>query len=138
MVAGSGRRKPIGFTSGVRIEPGRVAVVTSLGIGRGIAIAFPGRGGNVVLLDRDADFFERAAGELSHHHPWATVIPIVADVSDSDAVGAAAGQVFERFGEANAAGVPIGCRWSVLAWCAAISRSRRRSDIGSVSCWFKW
>ena len=65
----------------MRIEPGRVAVVTggASGIGYALASAAAGRGLHVVLSDLRADALEAAAAEL--RAAGAAVTPVVADVS---------------------------------------------------------
>lgn len=65
----------------MRIEPGRVAVVTggASGIGYALAAAAAGRGLYVVLSDVRADALEAASAEL--RGSGAAVTPVVADVS---------------------------------------------------------
>jgi NAD(P)-dependent dehydrogenase (short-subunit alcohol dehydrogenase family) len=65
----------------MRIEPGRVAVVTggASGIGYALAAAAAGRGLRVVLSDVRADALDAAAGRL--RESGAAVTPVVADVS---------------------------------------------------------
>ena len=79
----------------------KVCVVTGAasGIGRGIALAFAAAGAKVVALDRDADGCARTAGEVEH--AGAMAVPIACDVTDQDAVGAAAAATLAAFGRCD-------------------------------------
>jgi NAD(P)-dependent dehydrogenase (short-subunit alcohol dehydrogenase family) len=79
---------------------GRVAVVTGAGqgIGRGIAGVLAARGLRVVVVDRHADRARATADAIG-----LSVVPVVADLLDEDAVAAMAATVLERLG-----------RWDVL------------------------
>jgi NAD(P)-dependent dehydrogenase (short-subunit alcohol dehydrogenase family) len=78
----------------MRIE-GSVVVVTgaSSGIGRATALALADRGAHVALLARRADALEEVAAQCG---PRALVLPV--DVTDADAVDAAARRTVEHFG----------------------------------------
>ncbi len=91
---------------------GRAAVVTggSRGIGRAIARRLASEGVRVAVLARGREQLEATAADLSRE-TGVSVIPIVADVTDSASVKAAAGLVRERFDTVhilvNNAGGPI-------------------------------
>ncbi|GAA4861154.1 SDR family NAD(P)-dependent oxidoreductase [Actinomycetospora straminea] len=67
---------------------GRVAIVTgaSRGIGLACARALATEGAHVVLVGRDADTLEGAAGRVRSAGPASTVLTIVADTTDDAAV----------------------------------------------------
>jgi NAD(P)-dependent dehydrogenase (short-subunit alcohol dehydrogenase family) len=69
------------------------------GIGRAIALGFAHAGADVVLAGRDADTL--AATEASVLDAGASALPVVADVTDEDAVARLADRTFERFGGAD-------------------------------------
>ena len=75
-----------------------VVVITgaSAGVGRATAQAFGRRGARVGLLARGRDGLEGAKAEVEAVGAKALVLPV--DVSDAQAVEAAAGEVEERFG----------------------------------------
>jgi len=83
------RNAPVGALKGernddgakMRIEPGRIAVVTggASGIGLALARAAAGRGLHVVLSDINADALQAAVGELCESGAAVTAVP--ADVS---------------------------------------------------------
>jgi NAD(P)-dependent dehydrogenase (short-subunit alcohol dehydrogenase family) len=79
----------------------KVCVVTGAasGIGRGIALAFAAVGAKVVALDRDADGCARTADEVER--AGATAVPIACDVTDQDAVAAAAAATLAAFGRCD-------------------------------------
>jgi NAD(P)-dependent dehydrogenase (short-subunit alcohol dehydrogenase family) len=103
----------------MRIEPGRVAVVTggASGIGYALAAAAAGRGLHVVLSDIRADAVEAAGGRL--RESGATVTTVVADVSrpaDIDRLAQAAfahGSV--QLVCSNAGIVVLGRAWELTA-----------------------
>jgi NAD(P)-dependent dehydrogenase (short-subunit alcohol dehydrogenase family) len=78
-------------------EP-RTVVVTgaSAGVGRATALAFARRGWNVACLARQSPGLESAREEVERAGGTALALP--ADVSDADAMAAAAQQVIERWG----------------------------------------
>ncbi len=80
---------------------GKVAVVTggASGIGRALADAFAARGMNLCLTDVEAEPLQRAAAELEQS--GIEVMTKHFDVSDRDAVGRLADEVWERFGAAH-------------------------------------
>ena len=82
----------------VAVGMSRVVVVTgaSAGAGRAIAHAFARRGDSVALLARGTDGLEATAAELRAE--GARALPIVCDVTDADAVEAAADQVERELG----------------------------------------
>ena len=81
---------------------GCVVVVTgaSSGIGRATAKALAARGARVVLVARDADSLREAAAECAD--AGAETLIATADVSDPEAVEAAAARAVERFGRIDA------------------------------------
>ncbi|HEU6448084.1 MAG TPA: SDR family oxidoreductase [Verrucomicrobiae bacterium] len=80
------------------MENGKVVMLTgaSAGIGRATARAFAKQGANIGLLARGRDGLEAAQHEVEELGGRAIVL--VADVSDAEAVDAAAEQLEERFG----------------------------------------
>jgi NAD(P)-dependent dehydrogenase (short-subunit alcohol dehydrogenase family) len=80
---------------------GQTAVVVggARGIGKAIGVAFAAEGANVALLDRDAAVAETAR-ELAGRHP-VRVVPVLADVTDFDAVRKAAEQVQAALGRTD-------------------------------------
>jgi NAD(P)-dependent dehydrogenase (short-subunit alcohol dehydrogenase family) len=103
----------------MRLEPGRVAVVTggASGIGLALAAAAAGRGMHVVLADVGADALEAAAAQL--RGSGATVITVVADVSRSDDIERLATAAFElgsvQLVCSNAGIVMLGRAWEISA-----------------------
>ncbi|MEM9939026.1 MAG: SDR family NAD(P)-dependent oxidoreductase [Pseudomonadota bacterium] len=91
---------------------GRVAFITGAASGLGLAMAksFAARGAKVMLSDRDATKLATAEAELKAS--GADVASIICDVTDVEAVKAAAQATVERFGKvhlvANNAGVGLG------------------------------
>jgi NAD(P)-dependent dehydrogenase (short-subunit alcohol dehydrogenase family) len=79
----------------------KVCVVTGAasGIGRGIALAFASTGATVVAIDRDRDGCMRTADEVKR--AGAKAAAIVCDVTDPDAVAAAAGEAIKAFGHCD-------------------------------------
>ncbi|WP_055587953.1 SDR family oxidoreductase [Peterkaempfera griseoplana] len=68
----------------------------SAGVGRATAQLFGRRGANVVLLARGGTGLDAAAAEVEE--AGGTALPLPVDVSDADAVNAAADRAEERFG----------------------------------------
>ena len=96
---------------------GRTAVVTGAasGIGLGLAQRCRERGMNVAMLDVETNALQASAANVGGAD---VVLPLTVDVSDHDAVDAAAAAVFERFGAVhllcNNAGVSItGPLWAM-------------------------
>jgi NAD(P)-dependent dehydrogenase (short-subunit alcohol dehydrogenase family) len=79
----------------------KVCVVTGAasGIGRGIALAFASAGATVVAIDRDRDGCMRTADEA--RGAGATAAATICDVTDPDAVAAAALQTTNGFGRCD-------------------------------------
>jgi NAD(P)-dependent dehydrogenase (short-subunit alcohol dehydrogenase family) len=79
----------------------KVCVVTGAasGIGRGIALAFAGAGAKIAALDRDRDGCARTVEEAKR--AGAAAVPLVCDVTDADAVAAAAGEAVKTFGRCD-------------------------------------
>jgi short-subunit dehydrogenase len=79
----------------VRIEPGTRAIVTgaSRGIGRATAVALARRGARVGVVARGAEELETLAGELGD-----SAIPLPADVTDREAIGAGVSRFVEETG----------------------------------------
>jgi NAD(P)-dependent dehydrogenase (short-subunit alcohol dehydrogenase family) len=77
---------------------GRRALVTggSKGIGYAIADELLAEGASVAICSRTGDELKRAADELRSRHPEATVVDVVADVTDADQVPAMASESAER------------------------------------------
>lgn len=75
-----------------------VVVVTgaSAGVGRATALAFARRGAHVALLARDAQALEEVAAQV--RQLGVRALPIALDVSDADAVEAAAGRAEAKLG----------------------------------------
>lgn len=71
---------------------GRVAAITGGGAGIGVeyARALLAEGVDVALIDRDGDLVAETARELDAGE--GRVLPVAADVTDADAVDAAAGR----------------------------------------------
>jgi len=80
---------------------GRVAVITgaSSGIGRATALQLAAQGARVALLARRESALRDVAAEI--RQAGGTALPIVADVTDADAVQAAAHAVVREFGGAD-------------------------------------
>jgi NAD(P)-dependent dehydrogenase (short-subunit alcohol dehydrogenase family) len=80
---------------------GRVALVTGAarGIGRAIAARLASEGAAVVLADLDEGVVAEAAGHLAG--TGADAVPLVCDVTDRAAVGAAVAAVVARHGRLN-------------------------------------
>ena len=80
---------------------GRTAVVTggTMGIGKAIAAGLAAEGVNLFLMARGQEGLDAAVGELSGS--GVDVVGFSADITDADAVNAAAGQVGETFGQVN-------------------------------------
>jgi NAD(P)-dependent dehydrogenase (short-subunit alcohol dehydrogenase family) len=103
----------------MRIEPGRIAVVTggASGIGFALAAAAATRGMHVVLVDVRADALEAAAARLGAE--GAELTPVVADVSRPDDIERVARAAFERGRVqlvcSNAGIVSHGRAWEVTA-----------------------
>ncbi len=74
---------------------GKRAVVTggAMGIGRAISLAFAGEGAKVAVVD-----FDREGAEETAHLAGNDAFALIADITDSNAVAAAADTVGERFG----------------------------------------
>jgi NAD(P)-dependent dehydrogenase (short-subunit alcohol dehydrogenase family) len=79
----------------------KVCVVTGAasGIGRGIALAFASAGATVVAIDRDRDGCMRTADEIKR--AGAATLPLACDVTDQDAVAAAASETTKAFGRCD-------------------------------------
>lgn len=90
---GFGRGRP-----GRRVDGSSVVVVTgaSGGVGRATARAFGARGCSVALLARGRHALERAAEEV--REAGGRALPLVVDVSEAQAVDAAATRVEDEFG----------------------------------------
>jgi 3-oxoacyl-[acyl-carrier protein] reductase len=101
----------------------RVVLVTGAarGIGRTLAETFAGEGASVVALDVGGDDLAQVESDLSAR--GATVVPMVADVRDANAVQAVVDAAVERFGRVdvlvNNAGINVEGRLEELdaaAW----------------------
>ena len=103
----------------MRIEPGRVAVVTggASGIGYALAAAAAGRGLHVVLSDVRADALAAASAEL--RGSGAAVTPVVADVSEPADIDRLARTAFALGSVqlicSNAGIVVLGRAWEITA-----------------------
>ena len=107
---------------------GHVALITggATGIGRGIASAFASLGADVAIVSRRPEVIATAARELSDAS-GRTVLGLVADVRDADAIAAAVNSAHAHFGKLdtlvnNAAG-------NFLAPAAALSPNGFRTVI---------
>lgn len=83
---------------------GKIAFVTGggRGIGRGIALEFAREGADVVIVyRRDADAAERTAADVQAL--GRSALPVQADVSEPDAIVAAANACVDRFGRIDVA-----------------------------------
>jgi NAD(P)-dependent dehydrogenase (short-subunit alcohol dehydrogenase family) len=110
---------------------GKVAVVTggASGIGLGLARRFAGEGMRVVLADVEPAALDKATGELADEFGADSVVGVLTDVRDDEAVDALAAATFDRFGAAhvlcNNAGVGVGG----LAWNVPPDRWRWAVDV---------
>ena len=79
---------------------GRVMVVTGAtsGLGAATATRLAVAGATVVLVGRDAARTGRAAADVAAHRGRGVVAPVIADLSELDAVRAAAAELRDRFG----------------------------------------
>jgi NAD(P)-dependent dehydrogenase (short-subunit alcohol dehydrogenase family) len=78
-------------------EPGTVVVTgASAGVGRATALAFTRRGWKVAVIARESPGLESARAEVERAGGTALALPV--DVSNPDALAAAAEQVVERWG----------------------------------------
>jgi NAD(P)-dependent dehydrogenase (short-subunit alcohol dehydrogenase family) len=93
---------------------GKVAAVTGAGsgIGRALGLALAAQGMRVSVADIDGAALAETADRVAALYPEAEVMAAACDVSDGDAVGAWADEVFDRFGQVdvvcNNAGVFVG------------------------------
>ncbi len=92
---------------------GRTAVITggSKGIGKAIGRALAAEGVNLILMARGKEQLEKAAAEICKESPGVKVLPVIADVSSTESVKAAAAAAQAEFGTVhivvNNAGGPI-------------------------------
>lgn len=75
-------------------NPKFVVIGASAGVGRATALAFARRGAHVALLAREPEALEEVAAQVRHFGMRALPVPL--DVSDADAVDAAAGRAESR------------------------------------------
>lgn len=77
---------------------GKVALITggNSGIGFAAAKLFAQQGANVGVLGRDVEEVEQAASQLQH---WSDAIPIVADISQPDAMQQAVEHIVDKWGK---------------------------------------
>lgn len=87
----------------------RTAVVTGAGrgIGRGLALGLARAGYAVALVGRNRDTLEAVALEISDGPAEHEAVVVVADVSDPDAVAAAAQQIEGAFGAQGGVGLLV-------------------------------
>jgi 3-oxoacyl-[acyl-carrier protein] reductase len=114
---------------------GRVAAITGGGAGIGLeyARALLGEGVDVALIDRDGDLVAETARELDSGE--GRVLAVAADVTDSDAVEAAAAEVEKKFGKLdiliNNAGLHLP-EWNKQPTLLDNDRWRRLLDVNVV------
>lgn len=77
-------------------NPKFVVIGASAGVGRATALAFARRGAHVALLAREPEALEEVAAQVRHFGMRALPVPL--DVSDADAVDAAAGRAEAELG----------------------------------------
>ena len=96
--AAKGSRREPAAAGAADEASGRVVVVTgaSAGVGRAVAHAFARRGDRVALIARDRAALEEAAAEVAAAGGQSLVLPL--DVSDADAVEAAAARIEAELG----------------------------------------
>ncbi len=98
---------PFRFAEGTAVVTGAAS-----GIGEEVATQLAVRGSDLVLLDRDADRLDSVAAAIRDRHPGLTVETIVVDLSDRDALDAAAQRILSGHPEirllVNNAGVALG------------------------------
>src|SRR5262245_5140774 len=110
---------------------GKVAVVTGAASGIGLALArrFAADGMRVVLADVERAALDKATADLAGEFGAASVMGIVTDVRDDEAVDALAAAAFDRFGTVhvlcNNAGVGVGG----LTWTVPADRWRWAVDV---------
>jgi NAD(P)-dependent dehydrogenase (short-subunit alcohol dehydrogenase family) len=105
----------------LKLENGKVAVVTGAASGIGYALAerFAGSGLNVVLADVDAAGLDAAAQRIGAK--GVETLSVVTDVTDEASVQALAGATLERFGAAHVVCNNAGVASTADAWFGPIS-----------------
>ena len=82
---------------------GKVAVITgaSSGLGAQMTLAFAKQGADLILIARRVERLEQTAKELTEKYPGRKIIPVKCDVTNTEAIAAAAKIAEDTFGRVD-------------------------------------